>query len=96
MQELTTEVKVLDIKLQGLCLELDDIGSDELEKCGYQSGSRGPQLFLPEPLCIDVDSKTVVDSYTTHVRDLDDEVKVKKLSDTNYRMTVEPYSTRLG
>ena len=96
MQDLTTEVKDLDIRLQGLHLELVDIGSDELEKCGYQFGSRGRQLFFPQPVCIDVESKTVVDSYSTHVRDLEDEIEVKKLSSTHYRMIVKPYSMSFG
>lgn len=96
VQEHTRAAKDLDLNLQSLRLTLADMSSDELEKCGHESGARPTSFFLARPLFIDAESKTVVESYTTQVRDPEDEVEVKKLSSTKYRMIVKPNRHRFG
>ena len=83
-------------KIAQLETELADVNSDEMEKTAFKEGSRGRQLFSPEPLVLEATSPTVVAHHTTHVRDQEDTVSTEKLSDFKMIMKVMPASRRVG
>ncbi len=92
----TTKVSDEGNKIAQLETELADVNGDEMEKTSFKEGSRGRQLFSPEPLVLEATSPTIVAHHTTHVRDQEDTVLTERLSDFKMRMTVMPASRRMG